>query len=99
MRLPRALPVLGRSLLDLWENIFVLMVANLIWVVCFSPLVLVLALNPPFMPLILAVVVVLALGPPTIGIYALTSEVTRYEKLEAIALWRGIKQYWLRGLI
>jgi hypothetical protein len=97
----RILPTFFRSLLDLWDNLLVLVIANLIWTLCLTPVVLLLYLPLDF-PLILlppALALVLIGGPTTIGLFSLTSGVTRLERLDLGQFFSGIRQYYRRGML
>ena len=101
MRLPRALAIVGRSFYDLWDNIFVLIVANLVWTISLLPALLFALLPISYLTLFIAVVVLLTIftGPVVMAVYSITADVTRLEKLELRSLWRAIKMYWLRGML
>lgn len=97
--LRRALGVIGGSLLDLWENIFVLVTANLVWAISLIPGILVgILLGGGILALVasFAVVAVLA-GPTTIGLFYMTTDMSRRERAEVSEFVRGVKRFYRRG--
>jgi uncharacterized membrane protein YesL len=69
---------LWKSLRDLFDDLFVLAVVNLLWLLINAPLVIVtfLALNNPSALYIVLLLGVLTLGPSTAGLYAVAERVT-----------------------
>jgi hypothetical protein len=97
--LQRIIPTFAKTLIDLWDNILVIVVANIIWAVSLAPAFLIGQAGLPTPYNIFAVAAALAIfcGPTTIGLYVLTSEVEREERLELGQFFAGIRQYYQRG--
>lgn len=97
--LHRIIPIFAKTLFDLWDNILVIVVANVIWALSLAPAFLIGQARLPVPYNIFAVAVALAIfsGPTTVGLYALTSEVEREERLELGQFFSGIRQYYQRG--
>ena len=95
----QALIVLGRGLADLWDNLLVLVVANLAWALALLPGVSLLVFVPGLGLWLGLILLVLLLGPATLALYSFTIEVTRREKIEFGEFWRGLKQYYRRGWV
>jgi hypothetical protein len=105
----QALGVLGWSLADLWENILVLAVCNLFWALALLPGLFVAIFIPGylytllgaigfFLTFIVAVVLLVLLGgPATIGIFYLTADTSRRERLEVAEFWQGVRRFYRRG--
>jgi uncharacterized membrane protein YesL len=97
----RAFRVLATAAYDFWDNLIVGVTANLIWSAFLIPALLVglLPLPAPFNLIVIFVVLGLTAGFATIGIYHMTSDMRREERIELGDYWRGTKQFWVRGLI
>jgi hypothetical protein len=96
----RVLPIIGRSLADLWDNILTLVAANAVWALAALPGMAVFLLGGSLLVAALAVVVlVLLLSPPTMGMFYLTADVTRRERLELRSFFAGIRQYYRRAWV
>ncbi len=100
----QALNILGRSLMDLWDNLFVIVVANLVWAVSLMPSFGVVTWLGGWPGLVAALALaVLLLAPATLALHFLTADVNRREKLEISEFWRGYRQFyrrsWLLGLL
>ncbi|HEX2915237.1 MAG TPA: DUF624 domain-containing protein [Chloroflexia bacterium] len=94
------LAVLVRALADLWDNLFVIVVANLIWGCSLVPgLGLANLIGGAPGVIVGVVLIVLLAGPATLALYHLTVEVTRQERLEFGEYWRCIKTHYRRGWI
>ncbi len=98
------LRILGQSLLDLWENLLVLVTANLAWGIALIPVLgLSLVLGGLLGTVLALVLLVIIVAPVTLGLYSLTAEVDRREKLELGDFRRGVRQNyrraWLLGSI
>lgn len=94
----RILPTIGRSLLDLWDNILVLSVANCAWALSALPGLLIFFLGGGvLLGLVAIAVMVLTLGPTTAALFYMTSEVTRLERLEVREFVVGIRRFYRRG--
>ena len=94
----QALRILAQALSDLWENIFTFTVANVVWAFSLIPGFGVALLINNLIGLVLGLLVIgLTTGPVTVGLYSLTVEVGRREKIDFGDLWRGIRQYYRRG--
>ena len=104
-----AISVYGRAVLDLYEEWFSLIGANLICFVCFIPGLLVflglfgLALERPeagqlwvfLLPLTL--IAILAGGPAMAGVHNLTSPIPHEKRIEFSYFWEGFKHYYLKS--
>jgi uncharacterized membrane protein YesL len=96
----RALPIIGRSLADLWDNILTLTVVNALWALSALPGLLLFFLNGGLIMSLLAIVVlVLTLGPTTAALFYVTAEVSREEKLELRDFFTGVRRYYKRGWV
>jgi len=96
--LRRVLPIIGRSIADLWDNILVLVAANVLWALSALPgVVLFLLGSNIFTVLGLIILEVLLLGPATLALFYLTSEVSRREHLELREFFIGLKRFYKRG--
>jgi len=101
--------VYGRAVLDLYEEWFPLMGANLICFVCFIPWLLVflalagMALQRSeggqivvfLLPLIL--IGVLTGGPAMAGVHRLTNPIAHEKRIEFSYFWEGFKRYYLKS--
>lgn len=95
----QALRILGRGLADLWDNLLVLVVANLVWALALLPGVSLIVFLPGIGFILGLILLVLLLGPATLALYSFTIEVTRREKIEFGEFWNGLKQYYRRGWV
>jgi len=97
--LRQALSAVGRSLLDLWENILVLATANIVWALSLLPGVFVGSLiKGGLLIFVLAfLIMTLLAGPTTIGMFYMTADTSRRERIELSDFWTGIKRYYRRG--
>lgn len=96
--LRRVVPLLARSIADLWDNILVLIVANSIWAISVLPGLALFFLGGGIAILLGAVVImVLFMGPTTAGLFYATADVTRRERLELREFFTGIKRFYVRG--
>jgi len=101
--------VYGRSVLDLYEEWFSLIGANLICFVCFIPGLLVLlglfgmAMQRPeagqFLVLLLplTLIAILAGGPAMAGVHNLTNPIPHEKRIEFSYFWEGFKRYYLKS--
>jgi len=104
-----AIGVYGRAVLDLYEEWFSLIGANLICFVCFIPGLLVLlglfgmAIQRPeagqflvlLLPLIL--IAILAGGPAMAGVHHLTNPIPHEKRIEFSYFWQGFKCYYMKS--
>jgi len=104
-----AISVYGRAVLDLYEEWFSLIIANLICFVCFIPglmailILLGLVLERPevgpmwpvFLPL--SVVTILTGGPGLAGIHNLTHPIPHERRIDFSYFWEGFKLYYLKS--
>ncbi|NWJ45219.1 MAG: hypothetical protein HXX08_04990 [Chloroflexi bacterium] len=97
----RIIPVFLRALADLWDNLLVLVLANILWAISLLPAVLLLNLPVPvpYVYLISILPLIVLGGPATIGLFSLTANVTRLERLELGEFFKGIRTYYWRGII
>jgi hypothetical protein len=97
----RIIPVFLRALADLWDNLLVLVLANILWAISLLPAVLLLNLPVPvpYVYLISILPLIILGGPATIGLFSLTANVTRLERLELGEFFKGIRTYYWRGII
>lgn len=94
----QALQILGRSLWELWDNIFVLVVANLIWALALIPTMASISFIGGWVGIGLGLVALLFLsGPATLGLYELTLNANRRERLELYNYTRSIRENFKRG--
>jgi hypothetical protein len=96
----RVFTVLATVVYDFWDNLIVAVTANLIWSLFLIPPLLVglLPLASPFGLMLVLLVLGLTIGIPTIGLFNMTTDMRREERLEIADFWRGMKQFWKRGL-
>ena len=104
-----ALSVYGRACLDLWEEWFTLIGANLICFVCFIPgLLVILALFGVAtqrleagqlwaLLLPLTLIAILAGGPAMAGVHNLTNPIPHEKRIEFSYFWEGLKRYYLKS--
>jgi hypothetical protein len=96
----QALQILGRGWRDLWDNLLVMIAANLIWAVTLLPGLGLLNLGSGLLASGLGLIlIVLLAGPATLALYNLTLEVTRRERIELGDFWQGLRQYYRRGWV
>ncbi len=96
----QALNILGRGLADLWDNLFVLAIANLVWALSLVPGVgLATFVNGGLGLSLGLLMLVLLTAPTTLALYSFTIEINRREKVEFGEFWRGLKQYYRRGWV
>ncbi len=94
----QAINILRLALLDFWDNLLVLTTANLIWAFSLVPAVGVAALLGNLLGLIAgALVAAIFVGPASLALYSLTTEVNRRERLELGDYFRAIKRLYRRG--
>lgn len=94
------LPVIGRSLADLWDNIMVLTVANMMWALTIIPGMLIFLLGGGYLVAIGGLLVLaLFVSPASMGMFYLTADITRREKVEMRSFFTGIRQYYLRAWV
>ncbi|MEA3345989.1 MAG: hypothetical protein U9Q78_07090 [Chloroflexota bacterium] len=104
-----ALSAYGRAILDLWEEWFSLIGANLICFACFIPGLLVLfglfgmvTQRPEagqFWVLLfpLTLIAILAGGPAMAGVHRLTNPISHEKRIEFSYFWEGFKGYYLKS--
>jgi len=104
-----AMSVYGRAFLDLYEEWFSLIGANLICFVCFIPGLMVLlglvgiATQRPeaaqfwILLLPLSVIGILAGGPALAGVHNLTHPIPHEKRIEFSYFWEGFKRYYLKS--
>jgi len=104
-----AISVYGRAVLDLYEEWFSLIGANLICFVCFIPGLLVflglvgMAVQRPgggqtvvvLLPLV--VIAIVTGGPAMAGLHCLTNPIPHEKRIEFSYFWQGFKLYYLRS--
>ncbi|MEI7554115.1 hypothetical protein [Candidatus Chlorohelix sp.] len=97
----RIIPVFLCALADLWDNLLALVLANILWAISIIPAVLLLNLPvpAPYVYFIAILPLIILGGPATIGLFALTANVTRLERLELGEFFKGIRTYYGRGII
>jgi hypothetical protein len=94
----QSLQILGRSLWELWDNIFVLVVANLLWALALVPAVASLSFIGGWLGVGLGLIFVLVLsGPATLGLYELTLYANRRERLELGTYLKSVRENYRRG--
>jgi len=94
----QAFAILGRSLWELWDNIFVLVVANLVWSLALVPAMAALSFIGGWIGLIVTILDLLFLsGPVTLGLYELTLNANRRERLELYVLFQSVRTNYWRG--
>lgn len=94
----QALRILGRSVADLWDNLFALVVANLMWSLSLMPGLGVAIWVGGSLGLALGLLLlVLITAPATLALYVMTIEVIRLERVEFGEFWRGLREYYRRG--
>lgn len=94
----QSLQILGRSLWELWDNIFVLVVANLLWALALAPAMASLSFIGGWLGVGLALVFLLFLsGPATLGLYELTLHSSRRERLELGVYLKSVRENYRRG--
>lgn len=94
----QAFYILGRSLWELWDNIFVLVVANLLWSVALVPAMAALGFLGGYVGIAIAVVTLLFLGgPATLALYELTMNANRRERLELVTFFNSFRTNYWRG--
>jgi uncharacterized membrane protein YesL len=104
-----AVSVYGRSILDLYEEWFPLIGANIVCFLCFIPGVVVilgllgLVLERPevgqfwVVLLPLTVLAILAGGPALAGVHNLTNPIPHERRIEFGYFWEGFRKYWLKS--
>lgn len=96
----QSLQVLGRSLWELWDNIFVLIVANLIWALALVPAMASLSFIGGWVGVGLGLVFLVVLsGPATLGLYELTLNANRRERLELNNYIHSVRKNYRRGWV
>lgn len=98
--LRQALRIIVGALADLWENIYVLVFANLVWGLSLLPAAAIAFALPinGFLAFFLALIVLVILtGPTTIALYKMTQDPGRRERLEMAEFWSGLRTYYKRG--
>ncbi len=96
----RVFPLLLRSLADLWDNVLTLTVCNAMWALSALPGIFILFLGPNIIVLACAVAVLVAsLGPSTAGLFYVTADVTRRERVELREYFTGVRRFYRRGLV
>lgn len=94
----RILPILVRSLADLWDNLLVLVIANALWALSAMPGLAFLFLGGSVLAIVAMLVgLVLLVGPATMSLYYITADVNRRERVELREYLRGIRRYYRRG--
>lgn len=94
----QALRILGRSLWELWDNLFVLVVANLIWALALVPAMASISFIGGWIGIALGLISLLFLsGPATLALYELTLNVNRRERLELYVYLHSIRDNYRRG--
>ncbi len=92
--------ILGRSLWELWDNIFVLVVANLIWALALVPAMASISFIGGWIGIGLALIsLVLLTGPATLALYDLTLNANRRERLELYVYMQSVRQNYRRGWV
>ena len=97
----RIIPIFLHALADLWDNVLVLVLANILWAISLLPAVMVLniPISVPYVYLIAVLPLIFLGGPATIGLFSLTANVTRLERLELGEFFKGIRAYYWRGIL
>jgi hypothetical protein len=94
----QAFRILGRSLWELWDNIFVLVVANLLWSVALVPAMAALSFIGGWVGIGVTIVTLLFLGGPvTLALYELTLNANRRERLELYVFFQSFRANYWRG--
>lgn len=94
----QAFAILGRSLWELWDNIFVLVVANLAWSLALVPAMGALSFIGGWPAIIITILDLLFLsGPVTLALYELTLNANRRERLELYVFGQSIRTNYWRG--
>ncbi len=93
------IPTFTKTLLDLWDNLLTVVVANLAWAISFAPAILIwiTPLADPIRTLTGIALLILLGGPTSLAMFVFTAEASRQEHLELGEFWRGIRQYYRRG--
>ena len=96
----QALNILRLSMIDLWDNLYVLTLANLLWALSLAPGFGIYGLVGGYFGLGLGLLLIaLISGPVTIGLYGLTLDVNRRERLDYGEIFRSIRRYYRRGIV
>ena len=94
----QAFLILGRSLWELWDNVFVLVVANLVWSLALVPAMAALSFLGGWMGVVITLLDLLFLsGPVTLALYELTLNANRRERLELYVLFQSVRTNYWRG--
>jgi hypothetical protein len=94
----QAFSILGRSLWELWDNIFVLVVANLVWSLALVPAMAALSFIGGWIGIVVTILDLLFLsGPVTLGLYELTLNANRRERLELYVFFQSVRTNYWRG--
>lgn len=94
----QAFSILGRSLWELWDNIFVLVVANLVWSLALVPGMAALSFIGGWVGLVVTILDLLVLsGPVTLALYELTLNANRRERLELYVFFQSVRANYWRG--
>lgn len=94
----QAFSILGRSLWELWDNIFVLVVANLMWSLALVPAMAALSFVGGWIGIGVTILDLLFLsGPVTLALYELTLNANRRERLELYVFFQSVRTNYWRG--
>ncbi len=90
--------IIMKALVSLWENILVLVAANAIWAFSLVPGIFIFSIGGGIWTLLGAIFFLIFLsGPTTVGLFYLTSNISRLERVELRDFFTGIKLYYGRG--
>ena len=96
----KALQILLQSVLDIWDNLLTLTLANMFWSVSILPMLAALSFVPGFPGFVLAGILGALIGAPVaIALVATTVDVSRLERVEFGEITRNLKYYYKRAWV
>jgi uncharacterized membrane protein YesL len=96
----KALQILLQSVLDIWDNLLTLTLANMFWSVSILPMLAALSFVPGFPGFVLAGILGALIGAPVaIALVAATVDVSRLERVEFGEITRNLKYYYKRAWV